>query len=32
MIKLQLLHLFFLFDYKLKCSKPEENNAGNKYV
>lgn len=31
MIKLQLLHLFFLFDYKLKCSKLE-NNAGNKYV
>lgn len=32
MIKLQLLHLFFLSDYKLKCSKTEENNTGNKYI
>lgn len=32
MIKLQLLHLFFLSDYKLKCFKTGENNSGNKWI
>lgn len=32
MIKLQLLHLFFLSDYKLKCFKTGENNSGGKWL
>lgn len=32
MIKLQLLHLFFLSDYKLKCFKTGENSSGNKWI
>lgn len=32
MIKLQLLHLFFLSDYKLKCFKTGENNSGSKWL
>lgn len=32
MIKLQLLHLFFLSDYKLKCFKTGKNNSGGKWL